>query len=115
MARRMRHLRYVVVALCVAAQSAFTVPARVPEPPVAAERAPADSAPADIAPGAPHVADGGNALRGDAGGRDALAPLFAVDAGGRGGGRDTRVAEPNTLVLVSVGLFALILWSRRRR
>ena len=116
MTRRMRHLRYAVAALCVVAQPAFSVPARVPEPPVAVERAPADTAPAGIAPGAPHVADGGHPLQRDAGSRDALTPLLAVEPGvGRGGGRDARVAEPNTLLLVSVGLFALVLWSRRRR
>jgi hypothetical protein len=110
----MRHLRYAVAAACVVAQPALTVPARVPDPPAAAERSPADTAPAGVGPGAPHVADGGLPLRADKGNRD-FAPLLAVDAGRLGGGRDTRVAEPNTLVLVSVGLFALILWSRRRR
>ena len=116
MTRRMRHLRCAVAAVCVVAQPAFAVPARAPEPPVAVERVPADTAPADFTPGAAHVADEGGPLQRDAGSRDALAPLFAVDPGvGRGGGRDARVAEPNTLLLVSVGLFALVLWSRRRR
>src|SRR4030095_12226068 len=116
MTRRMRRLRYAAAALCVVAQSAFTVPARVPEPPVAAEEAPADPALLVAPGGAPHVADGGSPLRHDAAMRDALADLLALDPGiARGRGEDTRVAEPSTLVLVSVGLFALILWNRRRR
>ena len=116
MTRRTRRLRCAAAALCVVAQSAFAVPARVPEPPVAAEEAPADPA-LQVAPdGAPHVADGGSPLRHDAAMGNALADLLALDPGiGRGRGDDTRVAEPSTLVLVSVGLFALILWNRRRR
>src|SRR5262245_43062726 len=115
MTRRTRRLRYVAALLCVVAQSALTVPARVPEPPVAVEEAPADPS-LHIAPGGANVADGGSPLRQDAAMRDSLVDLLARDPGiGRGRGEDTRVAEPSTLVLVSVGLFALILWTRHRR
>jgi hypothetical protein len=52
---------------------------------------------------------------GDAALRAMLDGLVALDPVARGRSEDTRVAEPSTLLLVSLGLFGLILWSRRRR
>jgi hypothetical protein len=112
----MRRLGYAAVALSIAAQSAFPVPARVPEPPVAEDVAPAETAPRSMTPqpGA-RAARSPDGLAGDATLRGALDGLAAIDPVARGRGEDTRVAEPSTLLLVSIGLFGLILWSRRRR
>ena len=116
MTRRKRRLGYVAVALCIATQSALAVPSRVPEPPVAEDVARADAGPYTLTPqaGAPAPAPSDD-FAGDAALRDALDGLAALDPVARGRGEDTRVAEPSTLLLVSVGLFGLILWTRRRR
>jgi PEP-CTERM motif len=105
-----RLARYAAIGLCALAQTALTVPNRVPEPD--------DSAPATIADTSPpRTADLGSLGRSNWVLHDTLARVFDPEAaGGRlldeGG---APVAEPSTLLLVSFGLFGLILWNRRRR
>jgi hypothetical protein len=111
MTSRMRLSRYGAIALCAIAQCAFGTPSRVPDPgePPAIAAAPA---------AAPLIA--GQEIDDQPALRDRLIAVFPLDGeplrdGGIRHPGDTRVAEPSTLLLVSLGLFGLIAWSRRRR
>jgi PEP-CTERM motif len=107
----MRLARLAVIGLCAAAQAALSVPNRVPEPPDPPVLISADPAPA------PRTAELDGAGRSNRVLRDTLVRLREPDAGGAGlpDNEGAPVAEPSTLLLVSAGLFGLILWNRRRR